>query len=168
MWITTCYFVFVLDNRGHPGAAWLRFGLRFPLPRALCHAHDQHTGAREMADIYSVLDARSLPKLLQMLGPRDAIALVTVSKRSRDAVRSQPAWHRAWKAWSGSRWGSRIDAIADDLSEEELAEAGLGRVATSDKRKETTPKQSFWERYYARRSSTWIPIASPMTMFQES
>jgi hypothetical protein len=121
-----------------------------------------------MADFHRVLDARTLPNLLQMLGPRDSLTLVSLSKRTRDAVRSQPVWHRAWKAWSGSRWGPLVAAVAEDLSEEELEEAGFGAASTSAKRKENAHKQSFWERYYARRSSTWIPIASPMTMFQET
>lgn len=120
--------------------------------------------------VFAVLDSASLSVVLECLGPREAVKLASLSVPTRNALVARAVWRRKWRSWCEARWGTRVSLAADAaLSREEAVRS----VASSDDgHASQTPRgamgRCFWEEYYAKRSSTWIPMASPMKMFQET
>lgn len=120
--------------------------------------------------LFSALDSASLAVVLECLGPREAVKLTVLSATTRKALAARAVWRRKWRSWCEARWGTRV-SLADDaeLSHKEAAESGAsGDDGQGPPAPLAAAARCFWEEYYAKRSSTWIPMASPMKMFQET
>ena len=121
--------------------------------------------------VFAVLDSASLSVVLECLGPREAVKLSSLSVRTRNALVARAAWRRKWRSWCEARWGARVSLAADAaLTHEEATRSGADGHSSSatNSPRAAAAGRCFWEEYYAKRSSTWIPMVSPMKMFQET